>query len=196
MRVLTGGGSGVRVFAGQDPRFGNLVMKHGGYRDTKELFALATIAQELRRRQRYDKTGNATDGADNLEPSQDMLGRLPAFKMMYISPFHLKDKPKDLWRALYKAATSIRFRNDSVDSGGSWISNFGSSSGGFSSTGTTTTSSSTHSTSHTSDAAGGNIQEGGGAGGVDDDDDDDHHHDDDDDDGAMNNDDDNNNEKK
>jgi hypothetical protein len=35
---LGGGGSGVRVFKGHHPRLGSLVMKHGGDKDTKDLF--------------------------------------------------------------------------------------------------------------------------------------------------------------
>lgn len=49
LAVLGGGGSGVRVFRGSHPQLGPVVMKHGGYKDTKELFALATIAEELQR---------------------------------------------------------------------------------------------------------------------------------------------------
>jgi hypothetical protein len=45
---LGGGGSGVTVFAGNHPELGDVVMKHGGYKDMQELFALATIAEELK----------------------------------------------------------------------------------------------------------------------------------------------------
>ena len=48
--LLRGGGSGVRVFGGSDARLGSLVLKHGGSKDTRELFALATIARELQQR--------------------------------------------------------------------------------------------------------------------------------------------------
>ena len=43
MRHLAGGGSGVAVFAGTHPKLGKIVMKHGGFADLEELFALATI---------------------------------------------------------------------------------------------------------------------------------------------------------
>jgi hypothetical protein len=39
---LGGGGSGVKVFKGSHPRLGSLVMKHGGYTDTKDLFGKMT----------------------------------------------------------------------------------------------------------------------------------------------------------
>jgi hypothetical protein len=39
---LGGGGSGVQVFKGSHPRLGSLVMKHGGYTDTKDLFGKMT----------------------------------------------------------------------------------------------------------------------------------------------------------
>jgi hypothetical protein len=85
---LGGGGSGVRVFRGDHPVLGPLVMKHGGYKDTKELFALATIAQEIQRR---DPTARA-----------DMKWRLPEYRMLYISPCHLRDTPRELWSLVSK----------------------------------------------------------------------------------------------
>jgi hypothetical protein len=85
---LGGGGSGVRVFRGDHPVLGPLVMKHGGYKDTKELFALATIAQDIQRR---DPTARA-----------DMKWRLPEYRMLYISPCHLRDTPRELWSLVSK----------------------------------------------------------------------------------------------
>lgn len=73
---LGGGGSGVRVFKGYHPVFGSLVMKHGGCKDTKELFALATVAQELKRR--------------NSKAAVDMQSRIPNYCMVYVSPHHLR----------------------------------------------------------------------------------------------------------
>lgn len=89
LEVLGGGGSGVRVFRGHHPQFGPIVMKHGGYKDTKELFALATIAEELRRR--------------NPKARADMKWRIPEYRMLYISPCHLRDTPHELWSLLSKA---------------------------------------------------------------------------------------------
>jgi hypothetical protein len=87
LSCLTGGGSGVRVFRGFHPQLGSLVMKHGGHNDTEELFALATIAQELKRR-------------NSPEAAKDMQSRIPEFRMIYISPEHLRDIPKEVWKLL------------------------------------------------------------------------------------------------
>jgi hypothetical protein len=92
---LGGGGSGVTVFKGEDREIGSLVMKHGGYKDTKELFALAKISTELRKRS--EKASLAAD---------DMIRRLPEFRMIYISPHHLKTRPRfgsDIWSKLCSA---------------------------------------------------------------------------------------------
>jgi hypothetical protein len=91
--LLGGGGSGVAVFCGQDPKLGNLVMKHGGSKDLQELFALATIADELKRR--GSVLGQPT-------AALDMQRRLPEFKSIYISPNHIMDKGKELWNHLRK----------------------------------------------------------------------------------------------
>jgi len=88
LEVLGGGGSGVRVFRGTHPQLGPLVMKHGGYKDTKELFALATIAQDIQKR--------------NPEARDDMKWRLPEYRMLYLSPCHLRDTPRELWSLLTK----------------------------------------------------------------------------------------------
>eukprot|EP00980_Cylindrotheca_fusiformis_P014000 scaffold3653_cov124-Cylindrotheca_fusiformis.AAC.3 len=91
MRKLTGGGSGVAVFGGRHPELGDLVMKHGGRKDLNELFALATIAHELRLR-----------GSENhcLEVVEDMQRRLPEFRMIYISPSHIMERRLKLWDKL------------------------------------------------------------------------------------------------
>ena len=87
MHSLGGGGSGVAVFEGTHPQLGQLVMKHGGYKDLKELFALATIDEDLRRR------GVLTN---NMGAAIDMQRRTPEFSMLYISPFHIVEKSIDL----------------------------------------------------------------------------------------------------
>eukprot|EP00934_Nitzschia_sp_Nitz4_P002648 Nitzschia sp. Nitz4//scaffold120_size68122//65636//67942//NITZ4_006056-RA/size68122-processed-gene-0.42-mRNA-1//1//CDS//3329534314//2638//frame0 len=87
MHILYGGGSGVAVFGGHHPTLGDIVMKHGGYKDANELFALATITEELHRRGRLN---------GNMEASLDMERRLPSFKMIYISPYHIMDRGKEL----------------------------------------------------------------------------------------------------
>jgi len=88
METLVGGGSGVAVFGGHHPELGDLVMKHGGYKDMHELFALATIENELKRR----ASANASTSA-----SREMQRRLPEFRMIYISPSHIIEKRIDRW---------------------------------------------------------------------------------------------------
>lgn len=115
MRKLGGGGSGVAVFEGHHPQLGDIVMKHGGDKDLQELFALATIAEELVARGK--KTGNiATEtnhsiNHDNNEnddnetndastAAKHLQERIPAFRMIYISPNHLGEKRRELWHQL------------------------------------------------------------------------------------------------
>jgi hypothetical protein len=102
LSCLTGGGSGVRVFRGFDPQLGSLVMKHGGHSDTKELFALATIAQELQQR-------------NSAEAAKDMQSRIPEFRMIYISPNHIRDTPKELWNLLSKTLRAMINTHDCTD---------------------------------------------------------------------------------
>ena len=89
MRKLGGGGSGVAVFEGHHPELGDIVMKHGGDKDLKELFALATIGEEL-----------AARGHRNPAAAQHLQERIPAFRMIYISPNHLGEKRRELWHRL------------------------------------------------------------------------------------------------
>ena len=99
LHVLGGGGSGVTVFEGEDSELGNLVMKHGSYRDTKELFALAKIAQEL-----SERSEMAPEAAQQLEAI------LPSFRMIYISPKHLWKRPtvgNQLYNVVKKAVDEM-----------------------------------------------------------------------------------------
>ena len=66
-------------------------MKHGGYKDMVELFALAQIAEELKRRS--GATSNAAAGAAAL----DMQQRIPEFKMIYASPYHFRERGAAFW---------------------------------------------------------------------------------------------------
>eukprot|EP00930_Biecheleria_cincta_P069410 TRINITY_DN57151_c0_g1_i1.p1 TRINITY_DN57151_c0_g1~~TRINITY_DN57151_c0_g1_i1.p1 ORF type:complete len:611 (+),score=79.89 TRINITY_DN57151_c0_g1_i1:127-1959(+) len=89
LRHLHGGGSGVTVFHGYHPLLGSLVMKHGGHKDTLEVLELANIARQLHeRRQRAP------------EAAADMRSRIPEFKVIYISPQHLRDRSGELWAKL------------------------------------------------------------------------------------------------
>ena len=90
---MGGGGSGVSVFSATHPRLGEIVMKHGGAGDMKELFALGTIAAQLQRR------GTETGSVSAMK---DMQACLPEFKMVYISPQHVLYKPKAVWGKLKK----------------------------------------------------------------------------------------------
>lgn len=91
---MGGGGSGVSVFSGTHPELGDIVMKHGGFSDMKELFALGTISAELTRR------GGTSSGAS--VSSKYMKACLPEFKMVYISPQHVLYKQKAVWGKLKK----------------------------------------------------------------------------------------------
>jgi hypothetical protein len=98
---LGGGGSGVAVFAGtMGPPFGDVVMKHGGYKDLDELFALATIAEELRKRSR--EAGTTPMSVCTQEAAMEVQQMLPEFKFVYISPHHIQIKNKELWSRLTK----------------------------------------------------------------------------------------------
>ena len=76
---MGGGGSGVSVFSGTHPELGEIVMKHGGCSDMKELFALATIFAELTKRGSSEATPKSSEAA-----SRCMKKCLPEFKMVYI----------------------------------------------------------------------------------------------------------------
>ena len=100
VRLLHGGGSGTAVFGGiyhHDPQRQQpsnltptpIVMKHGGPKDTKEVFSLATITAELmRRRSSSEKAEKAY---------YNMKRKIPEFVGVYISPHHLRDRGKELW---------------------------------------------------------------------------------------------------
>ena len=89
-RLLHGGGSGTAVFFGQDDQdLGAVVMKHGNAKDTKEVLSLAAITQEL-----IHRSTLSPDAADA------MKDRIPRFLMLYVSPYHLRDRGKELWASL------------------------------------------------------------------------------------------------
>jgi len=87
MRILYGGGSGVSVFGGHSPELGDIVMKHGGYKDLEDLFALVTISEELHRR--GERTGH-------IRQAHDMQERLPSFRSIYMSPYHIRSRGEEL----------------------------------------------------------------------------------------------------
>lgn len=97
---MGGGGSGVSVFSGTHPELGEIVMKHGGFSDMKELFALATISAELTKRGSSAQNKTTLDASD--AAARSMKSCLPEFKMVYISPQHVLYKPKAVWGKLKK----------------------------------------------------------------------------------------------
>jgi hypothetical protein len=97
---LTGGGSGVTVFAGECPRLGRLVLKHGGPKDLLDIFSLVTVQRELELR-----------GMERPLASTALLSRTPRFKMIYVSPHHLRDRGIELW---IKVRRSVRGKKSSV----------------------------------------------------------------------------------
>ena len=100
---LYGGGSGVTVFHGLHPTLGSLVMKHGGPKDTKEVFALAVIQQELRKREKHTHDQSA----------QKMRARIPEFRMIYVSPSHLRNRGAEFWNKLKCAVVLNRYTKES-----------------------------------------------------------------------------------
>jgi hypothetical protein len=99
--MLAGGGSGVAVFGGKHPELGDLVMKHGDYKDMNELFALATIENELRLR-------GSTNGCS--KEASDMQRHLPEFRMIYISPSHIIERRINMWDHLKSLVESFSIR--------------------------------------------------------------------------------------
>lgn len=93
VRLLHGGGSGTAVFHGYTPQWGSLVMKHANAKDTHEVLSLAKIQQELRKRhlRLLSLESNA---------AQNMQNRIPAFCLIYMSPYHFRDRAHELWTSL------------------------------------------------------------------------------------------------
>lgn len=92
LESLGGGGSGVKVMRAADPEFGSTVLKHGAGKDVEELFALATVEEELRAR------GEAAGSAASTAATLDLVRRTPDFKFIYISRSHLCDDAVQLRR--------------------------------------------------------------------------------------------------
>lgn len=82
LHVMKGGGSGAAVFAGSHPVLHDVVMKHAGAKDTREVLSLAEIGKEFRRRD--------PEAADYLRK------RIPEFSFFYLSPYHVRDRSTEL----------------------------------------------------------------------------------------------------
>lgn len=101
VRLLPGGGSGAAVFHGFHSDTGSIVMKHGGSKDTKEVFSLVTVRKELMLR--HDKNPEAADW---------MRHRIPEFVMVYVSPHHVRDRGMEPWASVrYKSKIRQPDRN-------------------------------------------------------------------------------------
>jgi len=93
--LLKGGGSGTAVFHGRSAELGPIVMKHGGVKDSREVFSLVTIRQELIQR-----------ALQSPEAAEFMRTRIPEFVMVYVSPHHVRDRQTELWATLRAGALS------------------------------------------------------------------------------------------
>jgi hypothetical protein len=107
LQLLRGGGSGTAVFAGEHPKLGSIVMKHAGYKDSQQVFALALISQELHRRGGQEVVGGGGPQSKNVTIAADMKRRIPVFVMAYLSCYHLRDRSKELWSKLRTVSYSL-----------------------------------------------------------------------------------------
>lgn len=103
VRLLYGGGSGTAVFGGDHPTLNAIVMKHAGPKDAREVFSLASITEELLNRRVLSELASA-----------DMSRRISSFAMVYISPYHLRDRAKELWFSLRTVAYTPSGRRKSL----------------------------------------------------------------------------------
>eukprot|EP00933_Yihiella_yeosuensis_P036961 TRINITY_DN30811_c0_g1_i1.p1 TRINITY_DN30811_c0_g1~~TRINITY_DN30811_c0_g1_i1.p1 ORF type:complete len:655 (+),score=92.10 TRINITY_DN30811_c0_g1_i1:97-1965(+) len=87
---LSGGGSGATVLKARDEEFGDVVLKHAGSKDTAELFALATLREQLKLRSSLSEKASKAASVMSL--------RTPDFRFLYISQSHLRDRSTELWR--------------------------------------------------------------------------------------------------
>eukprot|EP00928_Gymnodinium_smaydae_P003656 TRINITY_DN11298_c0_g1_i1.p1 TRINITY_DN11298_c0_g1~~TRINITY_DN11298_c0_g1_i1.p1 ORF type:complete len:661 (-),score=121.83 TRINITY_DN11298_c0_g1_i1:57-1976(-) len=88
---LGGGGSGVTIVRGYHHDAGDVVIKHGGHRETKEIFALASISHQLRLRKQRKEAADA---------SAEMEAQCPELAFLYISQEHLWNRSAELWSLL------------------------------------------------------------------------------------------------
>jgi hypothetical protein len=101
VHLLYGGGSGTAVFGGYHPVWQqSIVMKHGGSKDTNEVFALITIATELNRRGNLGDQQRPVRTKTSLEAAMDMKRRIPEFMFVYLSRHHIRDRNTELWATL------------------------------------------------------------------------------------------------
>lgn len=100
LRFLQGGGSGAAVFAGSHPVLNNCVMKHASCKDTREVLSLAEIGNELKRRDPI--------------AAKYLRERIPEFAFFYVSPFHVRDRSKELCATMrHDTCQKLMLRQDS-----------------------------------------------------------------------------------
>lgn len=97
VHLLHGGGSGTAVFSGTSESLGNIVMKHGGAKDAKEVFSLIAIRQELSHRAMFQQQILRQEAR---AAARRMQRKIPEFVMAYISPFHTRNRSQELWASL------------------------------------------------------------------------------------------------
>ena len=102
LTFLHGGGSGAAVFAGKHPMLGQVVMKHSGAKDTREVLSLAEIGKELKQRD--------PGAADYLRK------RIPEFSFFYLSPHHVRDRSAELLCATMRQASLTKLMIKHLDS--------------------------------------------------------------------------------
>lgn len=103
VRKLCGGGSGTAVFHAVHEDAGPLVLKHGGPKDTLEVFALADIAMELEKRSTVVGGCNGSDTEEcfaRQNAADYMQTRIPEFVGVFVSPYHVRDRAQELWNTI------------------------------------------------------------------------------------------------
>jgi hypothetical protein len=109
---LHGGGSGTAVFYGSSDSLGSIVMKHGGAKDAQEVFSLIAIRQELVRRAMFQQQLLSQEAR---AAARRMQQKIPEFVMAYISPFHTRNRNKELWASLRFGLSRSTSRADFCD---------------------------------------------------------------------------------
>ena len=118
VHLLRGGGSGTAVFAGHHTDAGPLVMKHGGPKDTLEVFSLAQIAAQLRERSHRKSSdsnnNNDDDHQKQVEAARYMQSRIPEFVGLFCSPHHLRDRGQEAWNTIRNPSVITRIVSNSM----------------------------------------------------------------------------------
>jgi len=122
VRVLSGGGSGTAVFNGSHAEAGSLVLKHGGAKDTLEVFSLVEIASELLYRRKLKRSNNSSVQEPNEEEqlvqiqrrqqaAEFMQKRIPEFVGLFCSPYHFRDRGQEMWSTIRNPESMQKLRS-------------------------------------------------------------------------------------